>query len=160
MMTKSPKNNFRRFWTILVTLVTLDQISKYITRAGGHMFPITILDNWIYIRPSFNTGAAWGIFSRNAHALGLLGCLALAAIFLYRKKLEIITYQCTFGSICGGIVGNIIDRLIFGCVTDFIDINLQVYRWPTFNIADSAICLGVTYYILGTSLIRPANHRQ
>ncbi|MDR1457929.1 MAG: signal peptidase II [Puniceicoccales bacterium] len=162
-MTKSQKNSFRKFWTTLFSWIILDQISKYIIRArclGHYTLPITILDNWIYIRPSFNTGAAWGMFSQSTYLLGLLGCLAVLVIFLTRKNLEVHTYQYTFGSICGGIIGNIIDRLLFGYVTDFIDVNLQIYRWPTFNIADSAICIGITHYILSTSRRKSTNPCQ
>ncbi|MDR2735866.1 MAG: signal peptidase II [Puniceicoccales bacterium] len=150
---KPQRNNFCKFWTTLLILCTLDQTTKYLARTqcfGQCAFPITILENWIYFVPSFNTGAAWGMFSKNARALGMLGCLALVAIFLARKRLELFTNQYVFGAICGGIIGNIIDRLVFGCVTDFIDVNLQVYRWPTFNVADSAICIGVIYYAIKT----------
>jgi signal peptidase II len=100
------------------------------------------------------------MFSQNAYPLGLLGCLALLGIFFTRKKLGIFIYQCTFGVICGGIIGNIIDRLLFGYVTDFIDINLQIYRWPTFNVADSAICIGIIHYIFATSIDKSTNSRQ
>jgi signal peptidase II len=73
--------------------------------------------------------------------LGLLGIALLFFIYYARNILGVHEHPIAFGLLVGGILGNVIDRLFRGFVIDFIDINLQFYRWPTFNIADTALCI-------------------
>lgn len=96
-----------------------------------------------------NTGAAWSLFTGRSAALALLATATLAAIFVWRRALglhERFTQIC-FALLCGGITGNLIDRLFRGHVVDFIDLRFGRYIYPTFNLADSAICVGVTLYV-------------
>jgi signal peptidase II len=102
-----------------------------------------------------------------------LAVIALAAIFHWRRSLELErkSVQFSFGLLTGGIVGNVVDRLLYGHVVDFIDINPPGYgflvkhllgwpegsRWPAFNIADSGICIGVFLY-MGISFFTPARN--
>ena len=81
----------------------------------------------------------------------------LVAIFFWRKHLGLhqTVPQICFGLLCGGTVGNLADRLRHGHVTDFLDFHFGDYVFPTFNVADSAICVGVFSYILW-SLQQPA----
>jgi signal peptidase II len=58
--------------------------------------------------------------------------------------------QWVFGLVIGGILGNLWDRVTIGHVVDFIDVHLPFYRWPAFNIADSAICIGVLFFVLNS----------
>ena len=107
-----------------------------------------------------NYGAAWGLFSEYGHILIALGFLSLLAIYLLRRDLELYTIQgqISFGLIISGIVGNTIDRLIHGRVIDFLDVDLQFYRWPTFNIADCGIVIGALMYVWMN--FRPKKNRQ
>ena len=83
----------------------------------------------------------------------LLASLALAtlvAIFFWRSALGLRDRlaQICFGLLCGGIVGNLTDRLLHGYVVDFLDVILPWYgHWPAFNVADSCICVGVVIYL-------------
>jgi signal peptidase II len=82
----------------------------------------------------------------------LLATLALAtlvAIFFWRSALGLRDRlaQICFGLLCGGIVGNLTDRLLHGHVIDFIDLHFGTYVYPTFNVADSGICVGVILYL-------------
>ena len=90
------------------------------------------------------------MFAGQGFLLALLALAALTAVFYYRKKLqlELPAMQLSFGLICGGIVGNLVDRAIHGYVIDFLDFLLAGYRWPTFNLADSSICIGTALYML------------
>ena len=101
-------------------------------------------------------GAAWSLFSDYPQALTLLAIIALFCIFYFRKHLELYRHslQFIFGAICGGILGNLGDRLFRepAEVVDFIDVFLPwlEYDYPIFNIADSAIFIGAfSYLILG-----------
>ena len=103
-----------------------------------------------------NPGAAWSLFSDYPQALTLLAIIALFCIFYFRKHLELYRHslQFIFGAICGGILGNLGDRLFRepAEVVDFIDVFLPwlEYDYPIFNIADSAIFIGAfSYLILG-----------
>jgi signal peptidase II len=90
------------------------------------------------------------MFDGHGIALAILAVAALAALYAFRQKLELErrSMQVVFGLIAGGIVGNLIDRLIIGRVTDFLDFHIGIHRWPTFNIADSCMVVGVCLYVL------------
>ena len=89
--------------------------------------------------------------------LGLLAAATLLAIFFWRRQLglRLPAVQIAFGLLCGGIVGNLVDRLRHGHVIDFIDLHFGSYIYPTFNVADSCIFIGVFWYVLW-SLRHPA----
>ncbi len=103
-----------------------------------------------------NKGAAWGMFKDTDFApIALTALAAIAsivlALVLARPKTDLSPHQRTaLAVILGGIVGNLIDRLRFGAVVDFLDIHLGGWHWPAFNVADSAICVGVFLYLLAS----------
>lgn len=96
-----------------------------------------------------NTGAAWSLFAGQSTILALLALTTLVAIFFWRRSLglRLKPVQIGFGLLCGGIVGNLLDRLVYGHVIDFLDLHFGSYIYPTFNIADSGICVGVGIYL-------------
>jgi signal peptidase II len=97
-----------------------------------------------------NTGAAWSLFAGKSTILAVLAAATLAAIAFWRRHLGLrqTSVQICFGLLCGGIFGNLIDRIIYGHVIDFLDFHFGSYTYPTFNLADSAICVGVGLYLL------------
>jgi signal peptidase II len=103
-----------------------------------------------------NTGAAWSLFSGRSTILALLAVATLIAIYAWRHQLGLRTriVQIGFGLLCGGILGNLLDRLLHGHVIDFLDFHFGSYIYPTFNVADSGICVGVAIYLL-YSLCQP-----
>lgn len=96
------------------------------------------------------TGAAWSILSGRSTWLAFLALVALLAIFLFRRHLglERRSIQLAFGLLCGGILGNLLDRVRLGYVSDFLDFHFGDYIYPTFNIADCGIVCGVILYVL------------
>jgi signal peptidase II len=98
-----------------------------------------------------NTGAAWSLFSGNNALLAIVSFVALLVLLLTRERFDIQTRlgQGALGLILGGILGNLTDRLLRGHVVDFIRFYLErrgdraEVGFPAFNVADSAICLGV-----------------
>lgn len=145
----------RLLWVASLILI-LDQVTKlWILRAvepGTYIDPppIPIVQGFYYIVHIYNTGAAWGAFAGASVWLGLLAIAVVIAIFIFRKNLglERPVMQYSIGLLVGGIIGNLIDRLCYGHVIDFIDIHLPGYRFPAFNIADAAIFSGVAIYVL------------
>jgi signal peptidase II len=105
---------------------------------------------WLSFSLSHNTGCAWSLLPDRALWLAILGIFFVGIILLGRRALGIYDRPAIFGVLLGGILGNAVDRFFRGFVIDFIDINLQIYHWPAFNVADAALCL-VTFFLLFSS---------
>ena len=142
-------------------LLALDQATKYwVTHLSGmdlgDYWPtggFAIVANFFYLAYVGNSGAAWGLLGGFNNALAVLALAALFAIYFFRRDLglEIKARQFIFGLICGGIAGNLADRIHLKYVVDFLDFHLfGGFRWPAFNLADSGITVGVILFILHT----------
>lgn len=151
--------SYARLWILAAIVLVLDQATKlWILNAipyGANPYEggmIAVIPGFFYIIHANNDGAAWGMFAGWPYALGVLGGVALAAIYFFRKQLELHRplVQIIFGLLIGGIIGNMIDRFAYGHVVDFLDFHFGSYRYPTFNIADSGICVGVALYVILT----------
>lgn len=112
----------------------------------------------------FNRGISFGMLSGGAHELVdwlLPVCLFLVtlllAVWLVRAQEKHIVFA--LGLIIGGAVGNLIDRVKDGAVTDFLDFHIGIYHWPAFNLADSAIFIGVVIFLL-TNIIYGQSNTQ
>ena len=156
---------YYRLFMIAGVILVLDQITKILVQysipfESSYFAPdrITIIEDFFYLVHIGNKGAAWGMLSEYSGILTLLSFAVLLFIFCFRKQLELHrgTVQIAFGLLIGGILGNLIDRIRVGHVIDFIDIHLPFTlpyilpygRWPAFNIADSAIVVGMLFYLL------------
>jgi len=149
---------YRVLWIIALAVLALDQATKlWIVmqvpfdpmHSHGAGSDIEVIQGFFYIIHVGNTGAAWSMFSGRSVTLALLAAGTLAAIYFWRHTLGLKhpLSQICFGLLCGGIVGNLIDRLVHKHVIDFIDLHFGNYVYPTFNVADSGICVGVILYL-------------
>lgn len=146
---------YRVLLSLAVLVLGLDQVTK--SWVAAHLpFPtyggpdtITVVRGFFYIVHVGNTGAAWSMFTGAGYALAALAAGTLIAIFVWRHSLGLRERfaQISFGLLCGGIAGNLTDRLLHGHVIDFIDLHFASYVYPTFNVADSGICVGVVLYL-------------
>jgi signal peptidase II len=158
---------YRRLWILAVVVFALDQATKIWINARlpygsyGPGASIEIFPNFFYLVHVGNTGAAWSMFAGASLWLGLLALGTLVAIFFWRRHLGLRSHaaQLAFGLLCGGIVGNLVDRLVHGHVIDFLDFHFGTYTYPTFNVADIGICVGVFWYVLW-SLRQPAPTKE
>lgn len=146
---------YKHLIIVAFLILIADQVSKVwiIQNIAAHTYEspaITLIDGFLYIVHIGNPGAAWGLLPGYGHWLALLGLVSIGGIFYFREdfKLHRTGTQAIFGLMIGGILGNVIDRVLYGHVVDFIDIHLPGYRWPAFNVADSGISIGVTCYII------------
>jgi signal peptidase II len=157
---------YRALWLIAFLTLLLDQASKLLVvaripfnplHAHGLGHDIEVIRGFFYIIHVGNTGAAWSMFAGRSVMLACLAAATLVAIYFWRHSLGLRDRisQVSFGLLCGGIVGNLIDRLLHKHVIDFIDLHFGSYIYPTFNVADSGICVGVFLY-LWQSLKAPA----
>jgi len=106
-----------------------------------------------------NTGAAFGFLAGDKNSLRLIffvgigiTALVIMAMAYQHLKRQGRIFVYAIGLIGGGAIGNLIDRLRFGAVTDFLDFYMGTHHWPAFNVADSAISTGVGLFLLGTIL--------
>ena len=151
-----PKS-YRLFWVILTVILVLDQLTKtLIVEFSGFtlgLYPpfggVEIVPGFFSLVYAVNYGAAWGMLQGFSWLLVSLAIVVLALIAVFRDQIDLHLrpHQWCFGLISGGIIGNTLDRLLRGHVVDFLDFHLPGYRWPTFNIADSAIGVG-TFLLL------------
>ena len=145
---------YRLFFIVAAIAAVLDRGSKWIVQKTipyGTYDPssmIEVIPNFFYICHIGNTGAAWGMFHGRSFLLAIFSIVALALLYFFRKSLGLraIQVQFSLGLVTGGILGNLYDRLVFNHVVDFLDVHLGFYRWPAFNIADSAILIGVLLF--------------
>jgi signal peptidase II len=149
---------FLKYWrltAIAASVLAADQATKAWIAArlpfntyGDGAGAIRVVRGFFYIVHVGNTGAAWSILSGRSILLATLAGVTLVAIFIGRRALGLAAphAQACFGLMCGGIAGNLADRLARGHVVDFLDFHFGTYVYPTFNVADSAICVGVVLY--------------
>jgi signal peptidase II len=148
----NPQDRWRNvvFFLTALLVVIADQLSKLWIRSnldiGQSLFEVGIFQ---IVRLSPNTGAAFGLFQGQSFALTIVGIVGIAfllfyALYIYRRYplLDNWLSRVALGLILGGTIGNLIDRLRFGGVTDFISIGW----WPAFNLADSAVVVGVILF--------------
>lgn len=158
---KRPIESWRDYRLLLVLaggVLIADQVSKWwiASRSGLvlHAYPpyggFEIIPGFFSIVYAVNHGAAWGMLEGQGWLFLIIAAAALGGLFFYRRALELARtpYSIAFGLIVGGILGNAIDRVAHGYVIDFLDVDLQFYRWPTFNLADSGIVVGTVWLIL------------
>ncbi|MDT8421517.1 MAG: signal peptidase II [Desulfuromonadales bacterium] len=134
--------------------VLLDQLSKLYIDSHFKLYEsVTVLENFFHITYIRNRGAAFGILSDSPLRLPffiVVTLVAIVGILWYLRQLPAgqKLSQLALGLILSGAIGNLIDRLRFGEVIDFIDVHWYSHHWPAFNVADSAICIGVGLLLL------------
>lgn len=153
--------NVAFFFTTALLLVAADQLSKLWIRSnlavGESLFEV----GFFRLTRVHNSGAAFGLFQGQSFLLTIIALVGVAALLLYTfffhhkfLFLDNRLGRLALGLVLGGTVGNLIDRIHLGYVTDFIDFNF----WPAFNIADPAIVVGVI--LLVYSIISLARARE
>ncbi|MCX6884393.1 MAG: signal peptidase II [Verrucomicrobia bacterium] len=147
----------RRIALIASVVVLLDQITKFLVlRLLRYAEENVVIDGFFKFVHWGNTGAAWSFFRGNNGALAVVALAALVILFMTRHHFDSNTCsgRIALGLIFGGIIGNLIDRLRVGHVIDFLYFYVnsggKEIGFPAFNVADSAICTGVTLILLAT----------
>jgi len=141
-----PTNRFERWilYIVAVSVILLDQWTKQLVKTSLELYtyyaPIPALKNFFRITHVTNTGMAFGLFPSGSFLFTLLAPIVSIAIVVYNQKLELGNplLRLALGLQLGGALGNLIDRLTQGYVTDFMDFG----PWPVWNIADLAVVTG------------------
>ncbi|MCK4963812.1 MAG: signal peptidase II [Dehalococcoidia bacterium] len=126
-------------------VVALDQVSKFFIRANMNLGESIPEEGFFRITYGTNTGGVFGLFANQAFLITLTAIVGVAAILVYSRypQANRVLVRVALGLLLGGAVGNLIDRIRFGEVVDFIDVG----AWPVFNVADSAVVVGVILII-------------
>ncbi|AKZ64423.1 peptidase A8 [Herbaspirillum hiltneri N3] len=154
LMPSSSNNNSLLPWLgISLIVLLLDQLSK-ITIVKlfhyGESRPVTGFFNLVLV---YNKGAAFSFLAAESgwqrHLFTAIGiAAAIYIIYLLRKHAGQRMFCWALALILGGAIGNVIDRIVYGHVIDFLDVFVGNWHWPAFNIADSAICVGAVLFVL------------
>lgn len=160
------KNKYLWVGAIFSAVLVLDQVTKYLVMKfipwHGAVRVIPGFFDLTYVR---NPGAAFGILSgdhgtwRTVFFVGIT-LVALGVIAVLIRKAHERLLIVAFSLIAGGAIGNLIDRVRFGEVVDFIEWYYRSYHWPTFNIADSAISVGVGLLVVDMFLKKPQDKEK
>jgi signal peptidase II len=156
--------NFRAhliFWSVTLAGLMSDLWSKkvmfkYLQAKDG---PVSIIGGLLQLRIQENPGAAFGIATGRPVflvSISIIATVVLLAIFLFGKVQRKLHYAA-LGLFSAGVLGNLYDRLFNqGCVRDFIDVYYQRWHWPTFNLADTMLCIAVGILVI-SSFFKPTD---
>lgn len=148
---------------IILLVLLLDQLTKFfIVRRFYLGESVPVIKNIFHITYITNTGTAFGMFQGYGSILLIFAVIAIIiiSILVFTQKTYSLTHSLAFSLILGGAVGNLIDRLFRGSIVDFIDVNLHFWPanpWPIFNIADSAVTVGISILLLSSIFSKKDN---
>jgi len=141
---------------IVALTIIIDQITKnLVTHFMEIGDSIPIIDNFLYLTYHRNAGAAWGILQGRMMFFYIVTLIVIGTIVIWMRKINMKKEKLlaiALALILGGAIGNFIDRLIYREVIDFIDTFIFGYNFPIFNIADSALCIGLALMAIDSLL--------
>ncbi|WP_297453945.1 signal peptidase II [Persephonella sp.] len=145
------------FFGIVIGVIGLDLITKELAvKYLSDIERIIIIPNYFDLTLVWNRGAAFGIFGQAPEyirKLILIGASSVAAVltiaYAYFRNAKLSTFELVaLALIAGGAIGNLYDRIFIGKVRDFLDVHIYSHHWPAFNIADSAITIGIGLFVV------------
>jgi signal peptidase II len=146
-------NRWRLLGIVTPVVLVLDQATKLYIDARFDLYEsVPVIKGWFHLTYIRNKGAAFGIFADSAVRIPFfigVTIIALLVIVWYLRRVRVDQQLAAFSLalIFAGALGNLIDRVRLGEVIDFLDVFWRHYHWPAFNVADSAICVGVALLI-------------
>ncbi len=147
-----------KYYLLALLIVALDHVSKWIVSAWLPNHPVELIPGYLRLSYVCNSGVAFGFFNGDTafwkpYVLGAMAVVALVAIFLYGRHIPPgrLLLQSALATTMGGILGNFVDRIFRGYVVDFIEFHIhESFYWPNFNVADSAITIGIALLLIDT----------
>jgi signal peptidase II len=141
---------------VAAVVVLLDQATKWYIRHTFHLYEsVSVIDSVFHITHVRNAGGAFGLLNRGSHVWRLpffvvVSCIAVAVLLAFVRRVEAGQrwLLMALGAILGGALGNLVDRMVSGQVTDFLDFQWHGYHWPAFNVADSCITAGMLILVV------------
>ena len=135
----------KRLLGVSLIVILIDRLTKILAVSLGLGNEVIIIKKIFSITCAYNYGAAWSIFMGHTIGLIIITLIVLLLIYFFFIKNKVINKKdaIIYGLLIGGIVGNLIDRIIYGYVIDFLDFTIFGYDYPIFNIADSMIVISI-----------------
>ena len=144
------------YLTISLVVIILDAFTKWLVSSRIELHDtVPLIPDFMQLVHVRNNGAAFGI-GANAQStlvpillnIGAIGVFFVVVIYAFRSAVTDRVLQTGLHLILGGAIGNLVDRFRFGFVVDFLDVYVKDHHWPAFNVADSAICVGIALLFL------------
>ena len=156
MADRALRNRYLKFAAVAILVVVLDQISKAMVLRWMPLYDsIVVIPGFFNLTHVHNPGGAFGFLAQNGSIwrhwvfLGVsFFALGIILYFFHRTPKSLPWLSFSLALIFGGAIGNMIDRIRFGEVVDFLDVYISHLHWPTFNVADSAITIGIMIFII------------
>ncbi|MBP2256129.1 signal peptidase II [Virgibacillus alimentarius] len=141
------------YYVITIAIIGIDQLSKWMVVKNMEIYDqITVIENFFYLTSHRNTGAAWGILEGKMNFFYIITVIVVIGVIFYLHKYgkenKLLAVSLSF--VLGGAIGNFIDRILHKEVVDFLDFIIFNYDYPIFNIADSALVVGVILLLIFT----------
>ena len=144
---------------VSAVVVVLDQITKALTRSYLDLYDsVPVITNFFHLTYVTNDGMAFGLnFPGGRYVFLFISIILTIVIFMYlwKEQNNHMLMQLSLALILAGAVGNLIDRILFGQVVDFFDFMIGDYHWYIFNIADSAVTIGMILFLYFSFFIQP-----
>ncbi len=140
----------KRSMIIALIVFIFDQFIKVIINKSFYYGKtVPIIPNFFNVTKVYNDGAAWSLFQGGIYFLIIVGILAFVLILIYQKNFkENKRNTLAFGLVYGGLFGNLVDRIFYGYVIDYLKFNFGYYEFPVFNLADICLVVGSALIIL------------
>ena len=140
------------YWVVVLIVIAVDQISKFAVEARYALHEFEPVTSFFNLGLTYNPGAAFSFLANHdgwQRWFFTVLAVAAAAVFMFQiyHSRQKIVQNVGFAMIAGGALGNMLDRLRIGMVVDFLDFHWQDMHWPAFNLADSAIFIGVVFVL-------------
>ena len=144
-----------RYYILAIIVILVDQWTKWIVDKKMEVYEsIPIIENFFYLTSHRNKGAAWGILQGHMTFFYIITVVVIVGIIYYMQKhaKDNRLLAISLSLLLGGAIGNFIDRLVRKEVVDFLDFIIINYDFPIFNVADSALTIGVILILIVTFL--------
>jgi len=155
-----------KFLWLSALVVVLDQVSKWVMVSWLSLYETVAVIPYFNLTMAHNTGAAFSFLAgaggwQRWFFIGLTSVISIV-LFVWLKKLstQAKLEAISISLILGGAIGNVIDRIYYGYVIDFLDVYVGTYHWPAFNIADSAICMGAVLLVIDSFISKPEQEQE
>jgi len=144
----------RKYWVLIICFVSILILDQYTKHEAQQKIPlyhtIKVIDGFFNLTHLRNTGGAFGVLAGKKEGIASLFFISVSLVavgvilyLFYKAKEHERTLSLSLSLVLSGAIGNLIDRIRYGEVVDFLDFHLFSYHWPAFNIADSAITIGI-----------------
>ncbi len=142
-----------RYYLLAVVIIGIDQLSKWLVITKMDVYEqIPMIDGFFYLTSHRNEGAAWGILQGKMMFFYIITAIVVIGLIYYMQRYarNFTLLAISLSLVLGGAIGNFIDRLFRKEVVDFLDFIIFTYDYPIFNIADSALVVGVIGLLIAT----------